>query len=297
MIWVVGSNGMLGRLVAEELAGAGVGCHASDRRCDVTDPASIARHAPGAIPAWVVNCTAYTAVDAAESESETAFAVNDSAVGHLARYCAENGSRMLHVSTDYVFDGSTAIAYAEDAPLNPINAYGASKAAGERRLRAALDEHVIVRTAWLYAEHGRNFVNTVLTLLAGETEPTIVADQVGSPTYARDLARCIVSVVTSPSHTYGTFHFTNFGTATWYDFACEIRTRAIEMELLSRPPKIRPIPTTAYPTPAKRPEHSVLLCDRITREYGITPRAWREALADCLAKRTGSSRAEEAGAE
>ncbi|TVR63899.1 MAG: dTDP-4-dehydrorhamnose reductase [Spirochaetaceae bacterium] len=285
MIWLVGRDGMLGRLVETELARLGVPFHASGRECDVTDGGSIARNAPTRDPAWLVNCTAYTAVDAAETEREAAYAVNDRAVALLARYCAERGARMLHVSTDYVFDGENAAGYAEDAETAPINTYGASKEAGEKTLRAALAEHVIVRTAWLYAEHGRNFMNTVLRLLTRENGPTIVDDQHGSPTYALDLARCITTVVSSPEPTYGTYHFTNAGETTWFGFAREIRERAVELGLVTAPPEIKPIPSESYPTPAARPRHSVLRHDRITREYGVTPRAWQEALAECLARK------------
>ena len=285
MIRLVGRGGMLGTLVERELARLGLPYHASGRECDVTDADAIARDAPDTGPTWLVNCTAYTAVDKAETERATAFAVNDRAVGLLARYCAERGARMLHVSTDYVFDGENAAGYAEDAVTAPINAYGASKAAGEETLRATLAEHVIVRTAWLYAEHGRNFMNTVLRLLARESEPNIVDDQHGSPTYALDLARCIAKIVSSPEPAYGTYHFTNAGQTTWFGFAERIRSRAVELGILTAPPEITPIPSESYPTPAARPRHSVLLHDRITRDYGVTPRAWHDALTECLTRK------------
>ena len=273
---------MLGRLVKEQLDERRIDYTASGRELDVTNPRAIEAGAPSPAPGWVVNCSGYTAVDAAESEADRAWAVNKDGPDSLARYCRRTGARLLHLSTDYVFDGSDPHGYFEDAPTAPINTYGASKEAGERALRSELSEHVILRTAWLYAEHGRNFVLTMLRLLRDRGELTVVNDQHGSPTYARDLAGAILAVTGSPEPVFGTFHFTNAGVTTWHRFACEIRDQALELGLISRRRQIRPISSAQFPTAAERPAYSVLTCRRIVETYAIEPRPWEEALGDCL---------------
>ncbi len=284
MIWIVGRKGMLGRIVEQELETANEPFVACGSECDVTNEESIRSCAPRMAPDWVINCTGYTAVDRAEREPRAAWAVNRTAAGHLARYCRSVEAAMVHISTDYVFDGSRKRGYDETATTAPLNVYGASKEAGERLLRSLVDAHVIIRSAWLYAETGRNFLLNVLHKLHDETELTIVNDQHGTPTYARDLARAIIAVVTSPKIEYGTFHFVNAGTTTWYEFACEIQEMALHRGLTSMRRTIHPVTSNRYVTLATRPLHSVLRFERIERAYDIAPRPWREALRDCMAR-------------
>ena len=282
MIWLIGREGMLGRLVEQELTEAGVEYRASGKECDVTEAGSIEAAAPAAPPRWVINCTGYTAVDAAESDVDAAWRVNQHGVLELARYCAAVRARLLHISTDYVFDGTNRKGYNERSATAPQNVYGESKLAGEQALRSELTEHVIIRTAWLYAEHGRNFLLTILRLLHQNGELTIVSDQYGSPTYARDLAQALVTVVQSVHPSYGTFHFVNTGTATWHEFASQIQSCALELGLTSAAKPIVPVLSDRFPTAAARPKYSVLHCSRIAERYAVYLRPWQAALRDCM---------------
>ena len=282
MIWLVGRAGMLGRLVEQELIEAELAYHASGRECDVTEPGSIEAASPEVAPRWVINCTGYTAVDTAESDVDSAWRVNQHGVAQLANYCRAVRERLLHISTDYVFDGANRKGYGERAATAPQNVYGASKLAGEQVLRSELTEHVIIRTAWLYAEHGRNFLRTILRMLRDNGELTIVSDQYGSPTYARDLARAIVTVVESAHPGYGTFHFVNTGVASWHEFADEIQSCALDLGLTTARKSILPVSSDRFPTAAARPKYSVLLCSRIAERYPVYLRPWQQALRDCM---------------
>lgn len=248
----------------------------------MTRPESIEHCAPQRPPRWVLNCSGYTAVDSAQTEVDRAWAVNRDGPQLLARYCREHGAGLLHISTDYVFDGSMPEGYDEDADIAPINVYGASKAGGEEAVRSELAEHVIVRTAWLYAEHGRNFLLTMLGLMKSREELTVVDDQHGSPTYGRDLANAVVTAAAASDPVYGTFHFTNSGATTWYGFASAIGRRAVDLGLIPAARSILPVSSDRFPTAAERPLYSVLTCRRIIEAYGLEPRPWEEALDDCL---------------
>ena len=282
MIWLVGARGMLGQLVAEELAANGIPFEATGREIDVTDYSAIRSQTQRFRPTWLINCSAYTAVDRAETDVEAAWRLNRDGAANLARRCAGIGARMLHISTDYVFDGEQHRGYAEDDPSNPQSVYGASKAAGEQAVSDALEEHVTVRTSWMYAEHGHNFLLTVLRLLDERETLTVVCDQHGCPTYARDLARALVSIVTHPRPVFGTYHFANAGVTSWYDFARSIQIAALRKGLIRQQKQIVPISTDQYPTAAHRPRYTALLCNRINQAYGIEPRPWQPALDDCL---------------
>lgn len=236
----------------------------------------------------VVNAAAYTAVDRAESEIEAARAVNETGVGYLAEACAQSGAAMIHVSTDYVFDGTKELPYVENDEVRPLGAYGRSKAAGEEALRRALVEHVILRTAWVYSARGANFVKTVLRLMAERDELRIVADQRGTPTSAKDLARAIAEIArqltgddpAGGASPWGTYHCVNGGATTWHGFATEIVERAGPR--LGRSPRVVPIATADYPTPARRPANSRLACAKLERRFGLVMRPWREALREVL---------------
>ena len=227
-------------------------------------------------PQYLINCAAYTAVDRAESEKDLAFQVNGEAVGVLAAVCKEYGTRFLHISTDYVFDGTATTPYKEDAPTNPQSVYGASKLEGEKEALHFNPDSIIIRTSWVYSEFGRNFVKTMMKLMGEKDQLYVVNDQIGSPTYAADLADVIMQIISSGKWSPGIYHFSNEGVISWFDFATAIR------DLTESTCKVTAIPTTSYPTPAKRPVYSVLDKSKIDGTFGITPKDWKDSLRGCL---------------
>lgn len=232
----------------------------------------------GIHPDVVINAAAYTAVDRAEQEKELAFQVNGEAVGVLAAWCAQHGSKFIHVSTDYVFDGESGKPYVETDPTGPRSVYGASKLEGEKQALQYFDQSIIIRTSWVYAPHGKNFVRTMLSLLKEKESIRVVNDQIGAPTYAPDLAKAILDIVSSGKWTPGIYHFSNSGRISWYDFAVAIQQQ------IRASCRVEPIPTSEYPTPAKRPAYSLLSTEKIRQVYGIVPRPWEEALKECMLK-------------
>lgn len=279
---VTGAQGQLGSellLRGERQGFAVVGLNRAD--LDIADAAAVARAVADVRSDIVVNAAAYTAVDLAETEPERAFAINAEGPRNLARACAAGGIPLIHVSTDYVFDGASSAGYREDDPVAPLNVYGASKEAGERAVREELAAHVILRTAWVYSSHGRNFVLTMLQLAGKQDVLKVVADQHGSPTSAADLADAILTVagrIGQGGTGWGTFHFAGGGVTSWHGFAAAVMELCLP---LGRPrPELVPIATADFPRPARRPANSVLNCTRIGQVHGIVPRPWREALAD-----------------
>ncbi len=233
-----------------------------------------------AAPDLVVNCAAYTAVDKAEEEASLAFAVNAEGPGTIARWCAGRGRRLVHLSTDYVFPGNAGRPYREDDPIGPLGVYGASKAEGERLVRDAGAEHVILRTAWVYAAEGRNFLRTMLRLGRERDELNVVADQRGCPTAAGSIARAILTILGRWSD--GTYHYVDAGETTWHGFAQQIFAGAAEH--WGRRPVVNPITTDQYPTPARRPAYSVLDTARFQADFAFSPPAWQDSLAEVLAE-------------
>jgi dTDP-4-dehydrorhamnose reductase len=229
-------------------------------------------------PAWCISCGAYTAVDKAESERELAFVINGDAVGAMAAACKEIGARMIHISTDYVFPGDSATPLKESDPTGPINVYGASKLKGEQLALKNNPETVIIRTAWVYSEFGANFVKTMMRLMKEKPSISVINDQIGSPTYAADLAQAILHIVTSSRWVPGIYHYSNEGRISWYEFALAIR------DLTGSNCPVNPIPTTQYPTPAKRPHYSLLDKTLIKETYGVEVPDWRKGLATCISK-------------
>ncbi|TQJ57413.1 dTDP-4-dehydrorhamnose reductase [Streptomyces sp. SLBN-115] len=281
MRWLVtGAGGMLGRDTVEELARRGEDVTGLDRTgLDITRPRSVARAFAAHRPDLVVNCAAYTAVDDAETDEARALLVNGEGPRLLAAACAAHGARLVHVSTDYVFDGAARAPYREDGPPSPRTAYGRTKLAGERAVRAVLpDAGVIVRTAWLYGVHGRSFVRTMLELEARRDTVDVVDDQRGQPTWSADVAARIADLGPKAGRgATGVFHATAAGEATWYDLAREV-FRALGAD----PDRVRPTTGDAFPRPAPRPAYSVLAHGR-WREVGLSPpRDWRTALAQAL---------------
>lgn len=225
---------------------------------------------------YCVNCAAYTAVDKAESEQEQAFAINGDAVGYLAGACASAGAKFIHVSTDYVFDGESSVPLKEEDPTGPVNVYGASKLRGEQLALQYNADSVVIRTSWVYSEFGNNFVKTMIRLMGEKPSLNVVDDQIGSPTYAADLAEAILQIIGSGHFVPGIYHYSNEGVVSWYEFALAIR------DLIGSACPVHPIPSAQFPTPAKRPHYSLLDKGRIRAVYGIGIPAWKESLAICL---------------
>jgi dTDP-4-dehydrorhamnose reductase len=285
MIWLVGNHGMLGGEVESLLKAGGLAYTATDIDVDITrpdGPAAFLKDRGIERLDWIVNCSAYTAVDAAEDEPERAFAVNADGVRNLCTAARGAGAALLHISTDYVFDGAKKGAYTEDDPPNPIGVYGASKLKGEREILGSLERFVILRTAWLYAGKGKNFVTTMLRLFASRDEVRVVEDQWGSPTYARDLAGAILAIVRPGFSRGGIFNYTNEGHTNWFEFAKEIHSRAAERGLAPRGVRITPVGTGQYPARASRPPNSYLSKEKIKTSFGLPIRDWRAALESCF---------------
>lgn len=277
-VLVTGAGGQLGRaLVAQAPEGVEVLPRAS-AELDISDRAAVVALVERERPRLIVNAAAYTAVDRAESEPERAAAVNEAGVANLVGAAVGLGARVAHVSTDFVFDGSASRAYAVDAPTAPLGVYGATKLAGERHLRLG---DLCVRTAWVYAAEGANFVRTMLRLMAEREEIGVVADQIGSPTSATDLAGALWSLALGGSS--GTFHYTGSGVASWYDFAVAIRDEGGALGLLpATAARVKPIATADYPTPAKRPAFSVLDTRETAKALGEAAPHWRHSLIKVL---------------
>jgi dTDP-4-dehydrorhamnose reductase len=253
---------------------------------DLADPSSVRAGIDRAKPQLIINAAAYTAVDKAETESTEAYAVNADGPRELAMICADRDIPLIHLSTDYVFDGTKRLPYLPSDVTNPINVYGASKLAGETAVREPNAKHVILRLAWVYSETGSNFVNTMLRLAKAGGELRVVDDQIGQPSYAVDIATAIdkiaARVLSAPTDDiWGTYHLTNTGQTSWFGFAREI------FEIGGRfgqpQPLIAPIGTVAYPTPARRPMYSVLDMSSTSASFDISMPDWRDALGRCMA--------------
>lgn len=253
---------------------------------DITDAARIAADLDRMAPEIVINAAAYTAVDGAESESEAAYRVNRDGPAHLAAWCRANDAALIHVSTDFVFDGTANRPYRETDPVGPLGVYGQSKADGEMAVREALDTHVIVRTSWLYGVHGHNFVHTMLNHGRRGTALRVVSDQYGSPTFAADLANALTRITQriaadKASVPWGTYHYCGKGTTSWHGFSETIFELARPLGLVDRV-DLAPISTDEYPLPATRPVYSAMDCEKIASAFNITVRPWKTSLRECL---------------
>jgi dTDP-4-dehydrorhamnose reductase len=284
---VLGAGGQVGHELGRRAWPAGVELAAFGHdRIDIARRDEVVAAVAREHPAIVINAAAYTAVDRAEIESDKAWAGNCTGPLNLAAACRDAAIPLIHLSTDYVFDGSKLGPYREDDPVQPLGIYGQSKEAGERAVRGTLPQHVILRTAWVYGAHGHNFVKTMLRLAAQHPVLRVVADQIGSPTSAADIAAAIGSVVkciAAGEATWGTYHFAGGGAVSWHGFAEAIFELAAQHGAFGRgPPRVAAITTAEYPTPARRPANSVLDCRRIGETFGIVPRPWRQMLADVI---------------
>lgn len=294
-ILVTGSEGQLGRDLMPRLKDAGYTvCGLDVGDLDITDTAKTVEAVAVVRPSVIINCAAYTQVDKAETETEAAYAVNSQGAANMAQAAANCGARLIHISTDFVFDGLKSTPYAESDAVNPISVYGASKLAGEEAVANRLPEHIIVRTAWLYGGQGNNFVKTILRLAAERESINIVYDQVGTPTWTADLCDALVVMVKaleSGKTPYGIYHYTNEGVASWYDFAVEIVEEAQVRGLVVKCKTLEPILTSGYPTPAKRPAFSVLDKAKFKKTFGSAVPHWRASLKKMMTEYCGGKRA------
>ena len=280
-IIIVGGKGQLGQCLQEKVD------HASQAYTfiflgsadfDIADPEQTAAVFERYRPAYCINCAAYTAVDQAEEDLDRAFEINEFAVKRLAENCLKYNATLVHISTDFVFNGDSSIPLTEDLRTSPVNVYGLSKLKGEQEIEAILQQYYIIRTSWLYSEKGGNFVKTMLKLSQSRNELTVIYDQVGTPTYAMDLAEVIVRIINTDPKAYGLYHYSNEGVASWYDFAKAVFEFA-EIDM-----KVMPVASSAFITKAKRPHYSVLDKSKIKKTFGIEIPYWRDSLNHCIQK-------------
>ena len=277
-ILVTGANGQLGQSLQKlsQKEKAFQFLFTDSETLDITNKEEVLNFFWQNEPDVCINAAAYTAVDLAETDTEKAFLVNADGTENLALACAEYNAQFIHVSTDYVFDGTNNLEYTEEDFTNPLGVYGASKLAGEELALEANPCAIILRTSWVYSEFGKNFVKTMLSLFATKEELNVVADQFGQPTNATDLAEAILTIVKTEKKTPGIFNFSNEGKISWHDFAQKIA------ELSVSKIKINPIVTSQYPTPAKRPQNSTLDLSKIKSTYHINIKPWEESLAKTI---------------
>ncbi|MFT5634693.1 MAG: dTDP-4-dehydrorhamnose reductase [Cognaticolwellia sp.] len=282
-ILIAGKNGQVGRCLVDLLeAQTELTFLALDREeLDITDPIQVDKIVSEFQPNIIINAAAYTAVDKAEQESELANAINRDGPHNLAAAANKINAAIIHISTDYVFDGDSAESYTESDVTVPQGEYGRSKLAGEHAVAQACPKHIILRTAWVFGEHGNNFVKTMLHLAKTRESLGVVADQFGGPTYAGDIANAILTIskqIARDSHAYGIYHYSGFPHVNWHTFAEKIFDIALEQDVLKQLIQVNPITTLDYPTPAKRPANSRLNCDKIHNVFGIKQSDWQAAL-------------------
>ena len=282
VIAVTGKNGQLGYEL-EQIASAYSGVfdfvftNRSD--LDIGNPSSLVDFFQKYQPTYFINCAAYTAVDKAETEQESAYLINAESVGLIATQCHLHHCTLIHISTDYVFNGRGTEPYRTDAATDPVNYYGYTKWKGEQLALGNNEQTIIIRTSWVYSMHGNNFVKTMLRLMKDRAEIKVVSDQIGSPTYAADLAETILEIISSlekGNHHYGIYHYSNEGVISWFDFARAIRDKA------DFSCKVLPIPTFDYPTPAKRPAYSAMDTSALVKDFGIPLKKWELSLDQFL---------------
>ena len=284
-ILLFGANGQLGQEILARAPAASLNIIGRSRSdTDIADAAAVEAAFGAVRPDLVVNAAAYTKVDKAETEREEAYRVNQDGAGIVAAACAAANVPFVHISTDYVFDGSKPGPYVEDDPPGPVSVYGASKLAGEEEVRRRHKKHVILRTSWVYGQYGSNFLKTMLRLAEERSELRVVADQRGSPTCTADLAQAVFALASrltrADAAVWGTYHFTGEGETNWCQFADEILTQRAKWK--GGRPKLTPITTAEYPTPARRPINSVLDNSRFRSTFGLSAKSWRQSVKESV---------------
>ena len=283
MVWLIGSKGMLASEIAAQLNQHNIPWIGSDKEVDITEKASVdvfiqQNFASGSLQ-WIINCAAYTAVDKAEDDPETAQKLNADALINICTAAKCYGAKLIHFSTDYVFDGTSSIPYIETDTTNPQSVYGCTKLQGEQNIIELLPEHYIIRTAWLYGKSGNNFVSTMLHLMNEKDSLKVVNDQRGSPTYAVDLAKAVLRIMQVDNHRYGIYHYSNEGNITWYDFSCEIYRQGKRIGLIKRACSVVPCTSSEFPQKAHRPSFSLLNKQKIKETFSLSVPNWNESLS------------------
>lgn len=285
MIWLIGNRGMLGTDVENLLRIQKMPFFVSDQEVDIADIRQMQDFTADKHISWIINCAAYTAVDKAEDEPEIAFKINAEGSQNIAKIAKTKSAKLIHISTDYVFDGTKEGAYSENDAPNPLGVYGASKYKGESNIIKISEQHFIIRSAWLYGMYGHNFVDTMLKLFKEKDELRVVNDQWGSPTYSLDLANVIIIFVKHKNILYGIYNFTNEEKTNWYEFSCAIFNLARKYNLIKSNASIIPINSEQYPQKAKRPKNSVLSKEKIKLATHISISDWRDALERFIASK------------
>lgn len=281
-VLITGANGQLGRELIRQSWEVNFKFQSvNHQELDITNEGQVNQMLTHACPSVVINAAAYTDVDKAEKESDIAYAVNKNGPAYLARYCADHGLTLIHISTDYVFDGTKGRPYHENDPIAPLGVYGQSKAQGEAVIRSTLKNHIIVRTSWLYGVYRNNFVKTILKHSQERTNLRVVADQFGSPTSASDLAKALLTIVkkiaAGEKFDWGTYHYCGKGITTWHGLAEKI-IQIAKSDGTLQVKQVTPITTAEWPTPTKRPPYSVLDCSHLKSQFGIALKPWQESL-------------------
>lgn len=280
-ILVTGGDGQLGtclKKASKELDDSFEFVYATIQDLDITNKQEVLEYFKKHNFNYCINCAAYTAVDKAEAEKEIAYKVNAVGAENIAKACLKSNTTLIHISTDFVFDGETTKQYQELDKTNPISVYGLTKLQGEQKIAAILPNHFIIRTSWLYSEFANNFVKTMIRLGKERDTLSVVADQIGSPTYAVDLAHVIIEIIKHKKTDYGLYHYSNQGAISWYDFAKKI------FELSNITLELSPIKTEAYPTPARRPKYSVMDKSKINTKLGVKTINWETSLEKCISE-------------
>jgi dTDP-4-dehydrorhamnose reductase len=277
-ILVIGAGGQLGQCLKAVAADRKISevRFADENEANILDTAGLERLFNSEKPTHVINCAAYTAVDLAEDQQDLAKAINETGAANLAHACKNANTTLIHISTDFVFEGNLVKLLTEQDAAHPISVYGQTKLDGEKAIASILDNYFILRTSWLYSPYANNFVKTMLKLGAERDELNIIADQVGTPTYAIDLANAIFDIILANQQSYGIYHYSNEGVTSWYDFAQAI------FSISQMPVKVHPIPSSAYPTKAKRPSFSVMDKSKIKATFQLHVPHWRDSLVNCL---------------
>lgn len=282
-VLLTGAAGQLGRCFIDRLPADWILMATDSQQLDITDPVAVSAVVAQFIPEAIVNAAAYTAVDKAESEPEKATAINVDGPGFLAAAAAKLDIPFVHISTDYVFDGTASEPYCENTPCSPKSIYGQTKLDGEIAALKANPKTVVIRTAWVFSEYGNNFVKTMLRIGAQRTELGVVSDQYGCPTYAGDIAAVVIAMLSKPQMSYGIYHYCGDTAVSWFDFAQSIFTEAQACELYPHQVKVNPIASHEYPTPASRPAYSILSTDKICA-LNLRPSPWKQQLKIVLHK-------------
>lgn len=282
MIWITGASGMLGRHISEKISAAGISHISTDLDVNISDPSIVSDFISRNTFSWIINCSAYTAVDLAEDERDKAFAVNAIGARNIAAAAKAKGAKLIHFSTDYVFPGLKESGYDESDETGPSSVYGASKLAGEYEIISLYEKYFIFRISWLYGPYGKNFVHTMLNLFEQRDELNVVNDQFGSPTYTGEVADFIVKLIKSDSSAYGIYHLSGEGMTNWHEFALVIYKQAVKHGKTGKSLKINPVDSSKYPQKAKRPAYSYMLKDKLINTFSYHPLNWRDTLEEYI---------------